>query len=513
MIVFIPCAGKGERVKSYSFNFNKTLIPYNNKPVISHIIDSYPKNYKFIIGLGYRGNIIKNYLNLAYPNKKILFYKVSTFEGKKASLTRTIKEGLKYINEPFIFHANDMIVDYKVKEYANNFALIDNKNKDFWLYRYFKINGKKKEIFEKQQSVLDKNNHFPYLGIAFIKDYLAFKKIISNSKKKIGEVEFFQSNISYKLVKCKSFLDFGNPQTNEELNKNNFLDKKNETIYFLNNKVFKYCSDKEKNIFKYKRSLYIKKFLPLGVKQKNEFLIYNFQKGNLLNQNYKPLKQLLNYLYNKFWFNGYSKRSDKVFQKNCFKFYHDKTFSRLKLLDNLKQLEKIKKINGFKIKSVFNYLKQINWSYISEGMQCNFHGDLHGSNIIHEKNKFTLIDWREKFGDDIRTGDIYYDLAKIYHGLIVNHEFIRKNQFKIKINNGSASIYPKINKNLILGNKIFWKFIYEKKFDEKKIILITALIFINISPLHNKHYKSFLFLLGKYMLATNEKFKFTNISK
>ena len=63
-------------------------------------------------------------------------------------------------------------------------------------------------------------------------------------------------------------------------------------------------------------------------------------------------------------------------------------------------------------------------------MQCNFHGDLHGSNIIYDKNKFTLGDWREKFGDDIRTGDIYYDLAKIYHGLIVNHEFIRKNQFK-----------------------------------------------------------------------------------
>ena len=108
------------------------------------------------------------------------------------------------------------------------------------------------------------------------------------------------------------------------------------------------------------------------MKQKNEFLIYNFQKGNLLNQNYKPLKQLLNYLYNKFWFNGYSKRSDKVFKKIVLNFYHDKTYNRLKLLDNLKQLEKIKEINGHKIKSIFNYLKQINWSYISEGMQCNF---------------------------------------------------------------------------------------------------------------------------------------------
>ena len=148
MIVFIPCAGKGERVKSYSFNFNKTLIPYNNKPVISHIIDSYPKNYKFIIGLGYRGNIIKNYLNLAYPNKKILFYKVSTFEGKKASLTRTIKEGLKYINEPFIFHANDMIVNYKVKEYDNNFALIDNKNKDFGFIDILKLMEKRKKYLK-----------------------------------------------------------------------------------------------------------------------------------------------------------------------------------------------------------------------------------------------------------------------------------------------------------------------------------------------------------------------------
>ena len=184
MIVFIPCAGKGERVSSYSFNFNKTLIPYNNKPVISHIIDSYPKNYKFIIGLGYKGNIIKNFLNLAYPNKNILFYKVTKFEGKEASLTKTIKEGLKYINEPFIFHANDMIVNYSIKKYDNNLAIIDSKNKDFSLYRYFQIKGKKKEIFEKQKKVSNKNIHFPYLGIAFIKDYLEFKNIISKSKKK-----------------------------------------------------------------------------------------------------------------------------------------------------------------------------------------------------------------------------------------------------------------------------------------------------------------------------------------
>ena len=80
------------------------------------------------------------------------------------------------------------------------------------------------------------------------------------------------------------------------------------------------------------------------------------------------------------------------------------------------------------------------------------------------------------------TGDIYYELGKLYHGIIVDHEFVSKSEFKINIFKNTASIKPKIDNNLKCANRIFWEFIKNKKFNEKKII-ITGLIFINISPL------------------------------
>ena len=44
MNVFIPTAGIGSRLKEKTYNLNKSLLNINNKPIISHIIESFPKN-------------------------------------------------------------------------------------------------------------------------------------------------------------------------------------------------------------------------------------------------------------------------------------------------------------------------------------------------------------------------------------------------------------------------------------------------------------------------------------
>ena len=36
-------------------------------------------------------------------------------------------------------------------------------------------------------------------------------------------------------------------------------------------------------------------------------------------------------------------------------------------------------------------------------------------------NKFILIDWREDFGENVEYGDLYYDIAKLYGGMILNY--------------------------------------------------------------------------------------------
>ena len=49
------------------------MLPINNKAIISYIIDKFPAEYDFIVTLGYKGNELKQYCELAYPNHKFTF--------------------------------------------------------------------------------------------------------------------------------------------------------------------------------------------------------------------------------------------------------------------------------------------------------------------------------------------------------------------------------------------------------------------------------------------------------
>ncbi|MDC3322267.1 hypothetical protein OAV49_02395, partial [Alphaproteobacteria bacterium] len=134
MIVYIPSAGQGTRVKNYTKSLNKSLIKYKNKAIISHIIDYYPKSYEFIIALGHEGQKLKDYIELAHPNLKIKFYYVSDYNSKKSGLSLTIKEGLKYLNKCFIFHANDSYLKGKftdLKINKNKNTILVNKVKNY----------------------------------------------------------------------------------------------------------------------------------------------------------------------------------------------------------------------------------------------------------------------------------------------------------------------------------------------------------------------------------------------
>ena len=53
MKVFIPTAGLGSRLWPLTRKLNKCLLTVDNKPVISHIIDCYPKSTKFVIAVGF----------------------------------------------------------------------------------------------------------------------------------------------------------------------------------------------------------------------------------------------------------------------------------------------------------------------------------------------------------------------------------------------------------------------------------------------------------------------------
>ena len=57
-------------------------------------------------------------------------------------------------------------------------------------------------------------------------------------------------------------------------------------------------------------------------------------------------------------------------------------------------IDKVYKINGKKIPSIYKLLNKVKWDSISNGIPVNFHGDLQPENVIVTKdNRFKLIDW------------------------------------------------------------------------------------------------------------------------
>ena len=90
MKVCITTAGIGSRLEEKTKNLNKSLISVNYKPVLSNIIDRFPKNTNFVIALGYKKDPIKQFLKQAYPYLKFQFVNIRNYQGKGSGLGLTL---------------------------------------------------------------------------------------------------------------------------------------------------------------------------------------------------------------------------------------------------------------------------------------------------------------------------------------------------------------------------------------------------------------------------------------
>jgi hypothetical protein len=96
---------------------------------------------------------------------------------------------------------------------------------------------------------------------------------------------------------------------------------------------------------------------------------------------------------------------------------------------------------------------------------------------------------------------MYYDLAKINHGLIIDHELIYKGNYKVSIIGNKAEYFINLSDKKIQWQNELYDFINRKNFDYKKVQILTGLIFINISALHHYPYSNLLFILGQEYLS------------
>jgi thiamine kinase-like enzyme len=210
--------------------------------------------------------------------------------------------------------------------------------------------------------------------------------------------------------------------------------------------------------------------------------------------------KFLNELKKNFW--KKLKVNKKIFKKNCYKFYKDKTYERVGLaIKRNPKVDKVHTVNGKKISSIYRLLAKVDWEELSEGYPVNFHGDMQPENIIvTKKNNFKFIDWRTDFSG-LEYGDIYYDLSKLNHMLSINTKKVLEGKIKIEYKNKhEVKYYFEARKSLLNFQNLLYQFIEKNNYKLKKVKLITALIYLNISKFYDYPYSELLFYHGKYQL-------------
>lgn len=512
--VLIASAGLGNRLKGITKNVNKALISIAHKPAISYIIEKFDEDIEFVVPVGYKAQTVKDYLHLAYPKRKITFIDIDLFEGEGSGLGYTILQCEKHLQCPFIFSSNDTIVLEDIKPPHHNWmgqAQTDNNS------QYRTIRTEKRNVAEICAKGAE-GDVKAYIGLAGIYDYKEFwtamKKGGNQGSIEIGESFGLRALIDMGIEPIDfTWFDTGNI---EQLNKTrrffaknidaNILEKEEEAIWFVGEKVIKFSVDKDFIKDRVQRAKSLDSFIPKITDSTLSMYSYDKVKGEVFSKNptVSTFKYYLDWM-EKFWIKKeLDKKQEKEFQSVCMDFYKEKTYKRVKqYFTTFEQLDSEEIINGNKVSKIFELLDKVDWEDLSNGIPVRFHGDLHFENILintEGKSPFTLLDWRQNFGGIMEYGDIYYDLAKLNHGIIMSHELVDKKLFEVKhkLNNIHYDFLRK--QNLVDCEHYFKEWIESQGYDYKRVRLLTALIYLNIATLHHYPYSLLLFYLGKNML-------------
>ena len=102
--VVIPTAGTGSRLNGLTKYINKSLVGISNRPAISHLIEQFPDDCEFVIALGHKGNLLRDFLELAYPERTFFFAQVDPYDGDGSGLGLSLLACEQYLQQPFIFY-------------------------------------------------------------------------------------------------------------------------------------------------------------------------------------------------------------------------------------------------------------------------------------------------------------------------------------------------------------------------------------------------------------------------
>lgn len=498
--LIISTAGTGSRLHQISNKLNKALLPYRNRPIICHTIDQIPLDFKVGVLVGYRSEQVKDFLNLAYPERTISYIQVDDWTSEKSGTGYSLMCAEQFVNDSFWYFPCDGVyknLDFLTKKYEEDVFVVSKVNPS-QAYQYLTFSLSNGRIIDKFFKSAKPHGDFAFTGAMKIKDKSRFFASLEKTKSNEFVAVIEKDSLTHVTT---NWADMGNLEAYlANLSESGQFDfsKKGEFTFQLDKKIIKWWDNPNIANFKLKKPEIKPEVFPKRVQAINQFLMYEKAIGYPYYEkvNSENFKFLLAWLQKNVW-----TLDDSDITKELRNFYEEKTTSRINALGKKRLQDNYnpKVINGIRVGTWEKYFEEINWNHLATKQQSSFiHGDLQFDNIIYNEvqKKFTLIDWRHEFSQLLIKGDIYYDFAKMLGGIHVNYQEIKKHNFDIQNSNKVVRLkIPTANESGKLIT-ILESCAVDMGLDIEKIRTLVPIIFWNMASLHKEPFANICWCLG-----------------
>jgi UTP-glucose-1-phosphate uridylyltransferase len=512
--VCILTAGKGTRMGALGKILNKSLHTIDGKAIITHIINKFPQDAEFVVGVGFLGKQVRNYLQIAHGQRKISFVEIDNFDGPGSGPGYSLLCCQSQLQKPFYFVSCDTLWDNELDWTLdkNWFGVAHVSPADSVHYCNLKVMGTSVVELRDKNRVEDES-YQAFVGLCHIKDFQVFWTALGNTEKVAGEHQISngilaliaQSDAQALNVEWTDVGDAGKYKKTVSRYENYDFSKENEALYIVNRKVIKFFADASITERRVQKSRLNPMVFPPITQHAGQFYAYEFQPGETLYQvnSRDTFGRLLDWLGLHLW--KRQKVDQELMRATCHKFYQVKTLERLSMFDRKYAYSDAPSVvNGRNIPATSELLKMVPWVRLTDGIPCFIHGDLQFDNILFDaaNQSFMLLDWRQDFGGHIEFGDLYYDLAKLYGGIVLNYDFIKLNL--LSYDESGRDITFDFAQRFQAKNYLqqLSQYISSNGYDLTKVKILVALIYLNMSPLHHFPFDKMLYSLGRDLLFT-----------
>jgi NDP-sugar pyrophosphorylase family protein len=480
----ILAAGKATRLGRTGEHLHKALLPLDGRAIISHLFDLAPYDAHLIVVCGDRTEQIISYVELAHPDLDVDFCSADWLaDGAGPGASLLAAEGL-VAGDSMIFTSCDTLWEANpgLWTHEGSWAAVAPVPAGTDPTRWCRFDVKNDRIVR----VLDKKpgpGEFAYVGMARItRSHIAefWQGLAEPGEYVNGELQVsggFETLWPNMQVQRVNWTDVGDEAAYRAAVANfSGYDwtKIDQATWVLpdTKRVVKYHENASITQSRIHRGWQLGNAVPYGIQpgRYDRMFAYDYVQGRTVydaldhfDDGQEIVQRLLEWRRHRLA-NKMAGLNPGEIRRIGMRFYRDKTFDRIDLLD-------------FSLAPrAADAARHIDWDQLVDGIEPGvFHGDLNFGNVIidwhalNEDYQFIGIDWREDFGGQIRWGDLRYDIAKLLGGTQVHWGRARRGDF---------TRWPK---GVEYGNQILRTVKVEER---KNIWIIAALSLINSAPLH-----------------------------